>query len=1121
MRSAVPFRFAVFVTLALGLAGCGDGCGNRPYFLDGAGPDVSDIDPSFENGNVGGALAISLLADEDDPTDEELETLITPRLVRLNGDFSACADADADGDGTPNADDADSTPRQVQVEKEVRVVVGNRNATVWSSNDDAVDVLTPVGPIRGGLVDVQVACRGLDEDGNLIDGVTFLEGAYDYYLGRLTIDGEIPDDEDVKRMEPLFENEFGSFTMFYQAQPFGSLPDATGYGYFFSEQSPRSSMFWGQNPDMVYGGAPSDFEEPLPLLPQIPQLNYETPEQGDRLEAGDAITFFHRRAYNDPLNPVRIKARKKIDPGTGAVQTHTTQTPNNDAVWLKLVIDGPGGAPQDRYLRLGQQFGQWCLTPDNAGCTDDEGDNEFLDRTRIHVDPGLTVMTPQKPTREHLEENYPTAIPEYLAYLDCNGDAACESEVGIMLPSGDYEVEVVKTVDEEGQWPWQEDEGFQGLRVTMERATVHIEQGTNYVDFPANVTARWPFDEDQGRYDNFDFPVGEGGLPAGKPIYVSYPGGFSQGERVPPKNYDADEDPPFSFPPEGPADLRVINDADADEADIQAELDNYNTYPYIEIPEIEIDTMLFAGGGAFATAGFPLRIDLDPELDPNEPNTIFDWRLPLPGGGVSGAEDMTDGGRWADTYFVLSLTIRQIEGPGGFGGGPWKVSAFAWPGDDFIVIPRESLATLPRIADAFRPDGEDQIGTEYLGFASLEIHRLARWNLSTPEQLENGVGFRSEDANVMFDVNVISIGYFHTENSCVDGLDNDGDGQVDAADTNCARNDADEPYETGQCQDGEDNDEDGLIDAEDEDCLDGNGVYDPTDIDEGSACSDGVDNDGDGWTDFKDVDNDGIPDAGSDPGCESADDSTEGGFDSRFDCNDGIDSDFDGLIDSDDPGCESGNDESEAGDTCSDGIDNNGDGWIDWEDIMCRPGRNSDAAAFLLGIRGEVEYSWIDALDFECSDSTPGGAALADNDGDELINADDPECAFGWDDSGESSLPAECSDRIDNDGDGWIDWPNPNLPGGGADPDCISLNHPEGGNIQGGTCNDGLDNDGDGWIDADDPVCRSGAENETVVAGTLQYSTLACNNNVDDDEDGDVDADDPECVSGKDNSEAE
>ena len=219
-------------------------CSAPPYF-EGDGPPISSIEPDWENGNIGGALALGVLEDADNPTEDEVTNLITPRLVRVNGDFSAC--------------DASSGSSEL-IEKEVRVVFGNRNATVWSSNDSAVDVLTPVGPVRGGIVDVRVTCRGTDEEGNLLEGVSTVTDAYDYYLGNIDENGERPDEADRKRMEPLFENEFGSFTMFYQAEPFASLPDATGYGYFFSEQSPRSSMFWGQNPDMQYGGNGQAYE---------------------------------------------------------------------------------------------------------------------------------------------------------------------------------------------------------------------------------------------------------------------------------------------------------------------------------------------------------------------------------------------------------------------------------------------------------------------------------------------------------------------------------------------------------------------------------------------------------------------------------------------------------------------------------------------------------------------------------------------------------------------------------------------------------------------------------------------------------------------------------------------
>ena len=1059
------------------------GCPAEPYFT-GDGPTINDngIQPAFENGNVGTALVLNTLVDRDNPTDEEITNLIEPLLVRISGDFGDCNDP--------------------------RVVFGNRNATIWQASDDAIDVLTPVGPVRGGHVDVQVACRGVDEDGNEIEGISTVSDAYDYFLGKIA-DGErvlddIPErclddngeprDGITSRTDCLFENEFGSFTLFYQAQPFASLPDATGYGYFFSEKSPRASMFWGQNADLVYGGHGAS-DDPQLVLPQIPQLNYETPEQGDRLQAGDGITFFYQRNHEEVLDPVRLAAIKRINIDTGAPEPDLPTSPNNIGVWLRFEVESGGGGIQERYLRVAQNIGAWCLDSSNEGCGGD--DDDLLNNTRIPIDPSFSLVFPQRPDREHFETLYPGVAPEYLAHLDCNDDVDCEAGVGVMLPSGTYSaVQVIKAADEEGEWPWQDDEGRQVFRVLMEVIpSVTVTEGALFVDVPPDVSTTWPYEPDQERYDNFDQPVGEGAFPMDTPIYVSYPGGFSQGERIPAKNYDAsrldDGLAPWTYPRDEESGDRFLPDPTSSA---------YDEYPYIEIPEIEIDTLLFANGGVFAQNGFPVQVKRDDDT--------FDWRVPLPGGQVNQGE-LTGADRWEDTYFVVAMTVRQIEGPGGFGGGPWKASAFAWPGDDYITIPYSALATAPTTADAFRPGPEDQNGSELLGFANLEIHRLARWNLSTPEQIADGVGFRDENASVMFDVNGISIGYWHTENSCEDGIDNDGDGQIDDADTNCARSN-DEVYESGECQDEEDNDEDGLTDADDPDCHDGSGDYDPTDVDEGSACSDGVDNDGDGWLDYRDLDQDGNPDPGSDPGCASADASDEGGFDSTWDCNDGIDSDFDGLVDRDDPGCEAADDTTEDGDTCSDGIDNNGDGWIDFDDVMCRPGRNGSDIAWLVGNRGEIEYTWVDVVDFQCSNSQPGGGDLLDDDADGLTNADDPECAYGWDPSGEAEAPGQCQDLQDNDGDGWVD---------GDDPDCLTDFHPEGGAIPGGTCNNGTDDDGDGWIDAEDPVCVDGSVNETIVEGTLQYSTLACNNNVDDDGDGDVDSADADCVSGKDNSE--
>lgn len=132
--------------------------------------------------------------------------------------------------------------------------------------------------------------------------------------------------------------------------------------------------------------------------------------------------------------------------------------------------------------------------------------------------------------------------------------------------------------------------------------------------------------------------------------------------------------------------------------------------------------------------------------------------------------------------------------------------------------------------------------------------------------------------------------------ACLDGLDNDGDGQTDFPnDLGCSSAyDADET-DVAECSDGLDNDGDGKSDfPEDESCssyLDGDEAGAP-------ACSDGADNDGDGALDFPD-----------DPGCTAASDASEADTPA---CSDGSDNDGDGRSDfPNDLGCTSSLDDSE------------------------------------------------------------------------------------------------------------------------------------------------------------------------------------------------------------------
>jgi hypothetical protein len=203
---------------------------------------------------------------------------------------------------------------------------------------------------------------------------------------------------------------------------------------------------------------------------------------------------------------------------------------------------------------------------------------------------------------------------------------------------------------------------------------------------------------------------------------------------------------------------------------------------------------------------------------------------------------------------------------------------------------------------------------------------------------------------------------------CSDGLDNDGDGLIDAAqDPGCTN--ASDRSEVADCADGLDNDGDGDIDQDD------GGCDSASDHDEHSpalVCDDGLDNDADGSADYAEE--------GGDPGCADTDDGSE--QDSLLPCDDGLDDDGDGLIDSNDPGCTAQDDDSEqsADLDCDDGLDNDGDGMIDtadpgcgspaWkrEDPQCQDGLDNDGNA-RFDFDGGLSHGggWLGAPDTTCT----------------------------------------------------------------------------------------------------------------------------------------------------------
>ncbi len=192
--------------------------------------------------------------------------------------------------------------------------------------------------------------------------------------------------------------------------------------------------------------------------------------------------------------------------------------------------------------------------------------------------------------------------------------------------------------------------------------------------------------------------------------------------------------------------------------------------------------------------------------------------------------------------------------------------------------------------------------------------------------------------------------------ACDDGLDNDGDGKIDAADRGCDdrldRHEGDPERGAAFCGDSIDNDGDGQIDAADPSCA-----ASPT----GDTCRDGVDNDGDGKADYPD-----------DAGC------TGFGGDERSDnpsCSDGVDNNGDGKVDLDDSACSAADGDQEAAAVvtdvlaaCGDGVDNDGDGLTDLDD-------KADCATANSG--GEARPPCDDGLD---------------DDGDGLVDTADPDC---------------------------------------------------------------------------------------------------------------------------------
>ena len=405
---------------------------------------------------------------------------------------------------------------------------------------------------------------------------------------------------------------------------------------------------------------------------------------------------------------------------------------------------------------------------------------------------------------------------------------------------------------------------------------------------------------------------------------------------------------------------------------------------------------------------------------------------------------------------------------------------------------------------------------------------------------------------------------------CVDGVDNDADGWIDAEDPDCQAGNAEAGYhQWAQCNDGEDNDGDGLIDRDDDGCASA-----MDDMERGVAfpyCRDGIDNDLDGWTDaadpdcivqeqLRDTDGDGLGNceerffgtsrSGADTDVDSLPDPVEIRFNTSA-VNDDLLDDYDRDHTPNGSEVRLGTDPrfndaggrarnsyrytvNELGITrraseiggyartaCNDGIDNDGDGLIDSEDLECQSSLQRTEEPIteptcLDGIDNDND-GWIDLLDAGCLENKPevslGGYACndgEDNNLDGLTDAEDLDCLTGFQATEEPILEETCNDGLDTDSDGWID---------SLDPDC-ALGRRESGRTE-YLCNNGRDDDAyhgleedeeaealaDGLADAADPDCRNGFQNTE-----FPIDEPTCLDGIDNDGDGWIDELDPSCA---------
>ncbi len=1016
------------------------------------------------------------------------------------------------------------------------VVFGSRNAAILTDGetvaewevtchtsidvvDDAINVISPPGPVAGGTVDVQVACE---------DGIGLLEDGYRYAQGAvLDADGD-----------NIHENEVSGIALFWQDGPFVNVPLVYGYGFVHEQPVPRQSIFLANDHDAVATREG--------IIPQTPVASFELPEGANRLRIGDAIEVYYKR--NLPEDPIAnyVGSTSNFSDENAAFLGVYYRRPEGEACYAGDTDEDGGyywGSGDTSETAPAGCMRWYHISPNLKSGLDQNGEALPVN------DDGRVTTLPLDFTWQGII--LPTDVPKY------------ETQEAIELPTGTYYAYLSRGWRSFG-YPMSLDP----LDVPLEYFTaLQLTQGEINVELPEDAMFEMPFDTDVRYYFNTD-TGGENAVPAPeptdtRPLFVRASGGTSYGIAV--DGFDTDTDGDGNYDPGEYVVTVPPTEDEGSTAGFPAALGLYVSFPmYIDRSLYEGQTMTsgdwdtWEQGGNYACTGLSITWD----SDSIGPNSEMDF--------VTASIEVWDFGIPSSLGYPTPYRVVAYGHDTGETGGR-------------ICIPPQALAALPDISPTIGIDdaetGEAVFENyPYTTFGNFNItkHRMNPipipelrgdmvvdaahvygayfFTVSNCEDGEDNDGDGLVDCDDPGCFEVVQCGgdvvddFWERGGQCDDGVDNDGDGLVDLDDTEDCQdlqdpseggepacddgwdNDGDgwvdyipddentqgydeslwgDPgctdeedndetnIDQGECADGEDNDNDGFIDGADPQCNDetGSGWQSAS---ESPQCSDGVDNDGDGFTDYPDdpecddaddanewptgcedgVDNDGdgwIDD--EDPDCYYFGAVTEAGISvAAFVCGNGLDDDSDGLIDGNDPGCDTAEDDSEEDPhpSCMDGLDNDADSWIDDEDPDCDNDGQEDTGGF-----GTTE----------CNDGN-------DNDGDGLVDHDDPDCDDALDD--DEATP-QCTDGIDNDGDCWVD---------DADPDCFLFGGPdEDGSTIGAACGDGVDNDSDGLTDGCDPACVD-------ANWSTEQGTVSCENGTDDDGDGWTDYEDPDCEGG-------